>query len=96
MDKKITSKVEDACEFFKLLGDPTRLKILLIIEKESLCVNDIAEKLGMTKYAVSHQLALLRKARLIKNEKRGKEVFYTIADDHIEIVVNTAFEHVSE
>lgn len=96
MAKDINSKIEDTCEFFKLLGDPTRLKILLLIEKESLCVNDIALKLGMTKYAVSHQLALLRKARLIKNEKKGKEVFYTIADDHIEIVVNTAFEHVSE
>ncbi len=96
MPDKLTDKIDDMCDFFKLLGDPTRLKILLLIEHDSLCVNEIAEKLGMTKFAVSHQLALLRKARLIKNEKRGKEVFYTIIDDHIETVVNTAFEHVSE
>ena len=96
MQEDVLNRIDDMCDFFKLLGDPTRLRILLLIKNESLCVNEIAEKLGMTKFAVSHQLALLRKARLIKNKKVGKEVYYTIIDDHIETVVNTVYEHVSE
>ena len=96
MQEDVLNRIDDMCDFFKLLGDPTRLRILLLIKNESLCVNEIAEKLGMTKFAVSHQLALLRKARLIKNKKVGKEVYYTIVDDHIETVVNTVYEHVSE
>ena len=96
MQEDVLNRIDDMCDFFKLLGDPTRLRILLLIKNESLCVNEIAEKLGMTKFAVSHQLALLRKARLIKNKKVGKEVYYTIVDDHIGTVVNTVYEHVSE
>ena len=94
---KYKNAIGDMCDFFKILGDPTRLKILLVIENNTtMCVNDIASKLEMTKSAVSHQLALLRQARLISSKKDGKEVFYSLQDDHIKTVVETAFEHVTE
>ena len=94
---KYQNAMKDMCEFFKILGDPTRLKIMLLIDNNTtMCVNDIADKLEMTKSAVSHQLALLRQARLISSKKEGKEVFYTLQDDHIKTVVETAFEHVTE
>ncbi|MBR6072090.1 MAG: winged helix-turn-helix transcriptional regulator [Acholeplasmatales bacterium] len=95
--EKYKNEIKDMCEFFKILGDPTRLKILLLIDNNTtMCVNDIALKLNMTKSAVSHQLALLRQARLINSKKEGKEVYYTLADDHIKTVVETAFDHVTE
>ena len=93
---KYEDLINDTCDFFKILGDPTRLKIMLAIQNESLCVNDISSKLNMTKYAVSHQLAILWKSRLVRNEKKGKEVYYKLADEHVETVVKMAFEHVSE
>ncbi len=94
---KYKNEITDMCEFFKILGDPTRLQILLLIDNNTtMCVNDIAERLGMTKSAVSHQLALLRQARLISSKKEGKEVYYSLEDDHIKTVVETAFEHVTE
>ena len=94
---KYKNAIGDMCDFFKILVDPTRLKILLLIDNNTtMCVNDIASKLEMTKSAVSHQLALLRQARLISSKKEGKEVFYSLQDDHIKTVVETAFEHVTE
>ena len=93
---KSDDEITDMSDFFKILGDPTRIKICLLIHKDKLCVNDIAEKLGMTKSAISHQLALLRQARLVSYEKSGKEVYYKLADDHIKTVVEMAYEHVTE
>ena len=94
---KYKNAIGDMCDFFNILGDPTRLKILLLIDNNTtMCVYDIASKLEMTKSAVSHQLALLRQARLISSKKEGKEVFYSLQDDHIKTVVETAFEHVTE
>lgn len=93
---KYKKALPDVCDFFKILGDPTRLKIMLLIDNNTMCVNDIAQELDMTKSAVSHQLALLRQARLITNKKEGKEVYYSLADEHIKIVVETALEHVTE
>ncbi|MCR5113422.1 MAG: metalloregulator ArsR/SmtB family transcription factor [Acholeplasmatales bacterium] len=93
---KSGTEIADMSDFFKLLGDATRIKICLLIHNEKLCVNDIAEKLGMTKSAISHQLALLRQARLVSYDKVGKEVYYKLADDHIKIVIEMAYEHVTE
>ena len=94
---KYKNEIIDMSDFFKILGDPTRLKILLLIDNNTtMCVNDIASKLEMTNSAVSHQLALLRQARLISSKKEGKEVYYSLQDDHIKTVVETAFEHVNE
>lgn len=82
--------------FFKMLSDNTRLKILLFLGDSEVCVNDIAKGINMTKSAVSHQLALLKSARLIKNRKVGKEVFYSLSDDHVKVLISAAFEHVNE
>ena len=67
-----------------------------LLGDEEICVNDIASGINMTKSAVSHQLALLRTARLIKNRKVGKEVYYSLADEHVKVLIEAAFEHVNE
>ncbi|HCA79756.1 MAG TPA: transcriptional regulator, partial [Bacteroidetes bacterium] len=83
-------------ESFKILGDPTRLKIVLALTKEELCVLDIAELLGMSESAISHQLRLLKNLRLVKQRKDGKMVFYSLDDEHIEDLVRVAARHSNE
>jgi DNA-binding transcriptional ArsR family regulator len=94
--EKDVNKINDMGDFFKALSDPTRLKIVLTISNGEICVNDIAAKIGMTKSAVSHQLAYLKNLRLIKSRKDGKEVFYSLDDDHVNILIKSAWEHVTE
>ncbi len=86
----------DLSDFFKVLGDSTRIRILFAIDGEPLCVCDIAEMLGMTKSAVSHQLKILRQNDLISYRRSGKNVFYTLADSHIGAIIETALEHIRE
>lgn len=86
----------DLSDFFKIFGDSTRMSILFAIDGEPLCVCDIAELLGMTKSAVSHQLKILRQSDLIKYRKSGKNVFYTLADDHVRDIIEKALEHIRE
>ncbi len=83
-------------ETFKILSDPTRLQIVLAASKQELCVIDIAELLGITESAVSHQLRLLKTLRLVKQRKEGKLVFYTLDDEHIEDLIRVAARHISE
>ncbi len=86
----------DVTELFKTLGDETRTKILSVLANGNLCVCDIANLLKMTKSAISHQLKILKLARLVKSEKKGKEVFYALDDDHIFKIYQMALEHVME
>ena len=86
----------DLSDFFKVLGDSTRLGILFAIDGEPMCVCDIAELLGMTKSAVSHQLKILRQSDLITYRKSGKNVFYSLADDHVRDIIEKALEHIKE
>ena len=83
-------------DFFKVLGDSTRMKILFAIDREPLCVCDIAELLGMTKSAVSHQLGVLRRSALVTYKKSGKNAFYELADDHVRAIIECALEHIRE
>ena len=83
-------------EFFSIFADRTRLSILFAIERAPLCVCDIAELLSTTKSAVSHQLKLLRQANLVRYEKRGKNVFYSLADQHVRDIIDKALEHLNE
>jgi DNA-binding transcriptional ArsR family regulator len=83
-------------EIFKVLGDPTRLKIIMALADEELCVYDIAEVLGVSESAVSHQLRMLKTMRLVKQRKDGKLVFYTLDDEHIEDLIRVASRHISE
>jgi ArsR family transcriptional regulator len=82
--------------FYKLFADQTRLKILWALSTEEMCVCDLAVLLGMTKSAISHQLQSLRLGRLVKYDKRGKEVYYSLADSHIKSVFEKGFEHILE
>ena len=86
----------DLSDFFKIFGDSTRISILFAIDGEPMCVCDIAELLGMTKSAVSHQLKILRQSDLITYRKSGKNIFYTLADDHVRDIIEKALEHIKE
>ncbi len=83
-------------DFFKVLGDATRSKIMWALDENELCVCDIANVLGMTKSAVSHQLSMLRKANLVKFRREGKIVYYSLADDHVKIMFESCLEHINE
>ena len=83
-------------EFFKIFGDPTRLRILDVLVNKPLCVNEISEILDISQSAISHQLKYLRASNLVKTEKIGKNVYYSISDDHIEIILKYGLEHISE
>ena len=83
-------------DLYKIFGDSTRLRILYVLFDEELCVCDIAELLGMTVSAISHQLRVLKQSRLVKYRKRGKSVFYSLADDHVHTILGQGMEHISE
>ncbi|SMD01585.1 ArsR/SmtB family transcription factor [Sporomusa malonica] len=87
--------IQELAEMFKILGDPTRIKILHALSKQELCVCDIAETLGMNQSAVSHQLRTLRSARLVKFRKEGKEAWYSLDDDHVITLMCQGLEHIS-
>ena len=79
---------------FKALADPTRVRIISILAQTELCVCDLAATLGMTQSAVSHQLRLMRKMRLVKNRKQGRMVYYSLDDEHIQDLFQRGLEHV--
>jgi len=83
-------------ETFKVLSDPTRLRIVLALLKEELCVFDIAELVGISESAVSHQMRMLKTLRLVKQRKDGKMVFYSLEDEHIEDLIRVATRHIEE
>ncbi|NOZ03298.1 MAG: winged helix-turn-helix transcriptional regulator [FCB group bacterium] len=81
---------------FKLLGEPTRLKILLALSIEELCVCDIASLLGITRSAISHQLRLLKSSRLVKFRRAGKMVYYSLDDQHVKHLLKDGLEHLND
>lgn len=83
-------------ETYRLLGDPTRLKVLLTCLEGPIAVGDIARVTGASQSLVSHHLRLLRAARLVRGTRRNKQVFYTAADDHIARMLNDMLDHVME
>ena len=86
----------DLAELFKVFGDSTRTRILSALFEAELCVCDIASLLSMTKSAVSHQLRILRQTKVVKYRKQGKEVYYSLDDEHISRIYKMALEHLSE
>ncbi len=90
------TEVERTAETFKILGDPTRLKIVLALIKEELCVCDLSALVGVSVSAISHQLRLLRGMRLVKHHKDGKMVYYSIDDEHIENIISETLVHINE
>lgn len=83
-------------DFYKVLADSTRIKIVNILQENELCVCDIASILNMTKSAVSHQLKNLKEMNLIKSQKVGKEVWYSLADEHVSQVFEISLKHIKE
>lgn len=83
-------------DFFKVMGDGTRIRLLWALEEAEMCVNDLVVLLDMTKSAVSHQLKILRTAKLVRAEKRGKNVYYALNDNHVKVIFEMALEHVCE
>lgn len=83
-------------ELFKALGDPTRVKILSCLQMSDMCVGEIADKLGMNTSAISHQLRVLKAIKLVKGTKEGKEVRYSLDDDHVTLIMQCGLTHVNE
>lgn len=86
----------ELADFFKILADSTRIRILSALSHAEMCVCDISALLNMTQSAVSHQLRLLKQSRLVKNRKDGKVVYYSLDDKHIKDVLSVGFEHLGE
>ena len=86
----------DLAELFKIFGDSTRIKILYVLNESEMCVCDIARLLGMTQSAISHQLQVLKKSKLVKYRREGKTVFYSLADSHVRTILGQGMEHVTE
>ena len=89
-------KLYELANLFKMFGDPTRAKILSCLQVRDMYVCEIAEALGMTVSAVSHQLRVLRGAKLVKGTKEGKEVKYSLDDDHVTKIMECGLAHVNE
>lgn len=89
-------ELSDLADFFKVFGDKTRVKILYELMTEELCVCDIAELMNMEQSAISHQLRILKQAKLVNNRRDGKTIYYSLADDHIYSILNQGHDHISE
>lgn len=88
--------LQSAATFFRVMGDGTRFRILYALDKEELCVCDLAQLLGMSISAISHQLARLRDNKLVKSRRDGKNVFYSLDDDHVRQMLKGCVEHALE
>lgn len=86
----------DLAELYKIFGDSTRIKILYVLFESEMCVCDISTLLGLSQSAVSHQLKILRQADLIKPRRDGKQVFYSLADEHVKTIISNGMEHILE
>ena len=89
-------KLYDLAELFKIFGDTTRIRILFVLFEAELCVCDLAAALNMTQSAISHQLGILKRSRLVKSRREGKSVFYSLADEHVRSIIAQGMEHIEE
>lgn len=89
------SLINNTSEFFKILGDNTRLKIINLLIDNEMYVNDIANALSMTKSSISHQLKKMKDHDLVKSRKDGKEVYYSLNDDHVKSIFLTTIDHIN-
>ena len=86
----------EMAELFKMFGDSTRIKILCVLFEGEKCVQEITDACGASQSAVSHQLRLLKQARLVRNRRNGKQVCYSLADEHVKTILGMAREHLEE
>jgi ArsR family transcriptional regulator len=90
-----SENIDTVANFLKIISDPTRLKIIMILENHEVSVNDIAVLMNMTKSAVSHQLKVLKNAGYIKDRRSGKNKYYSLFDEHIMVIIHSAYDHVN-
>ena len=88
--------LNELADFYKVFGDATRIKILCVLLRSEMCVCDLAEMLGMTQSAISHQLRILKQNKLVKSRREGKSIFYSLADGHVRTIINQGLEHIEE
>ena len=88
--------LEQIADLFKGFADPTRVHILSLLERKELCVTDIAEAVELSQSAISHQLRILKQMHLIKYRREGKNILYSLADDHVKTILQMGLEHVLE
>lgn len=86
----------DLAELFKVFGDSTRIRILYVLFEAEVCVCDLAQSLQMTQSAISHQLRILKGAKLVKSRREGKSIFYSLADEHVRTILAMGQEHIEE
>ena len=86
----------DLADLFKIFSDSTRLKILMSLVDTERCVSEIGDELQMSSNAVSHQLRVLKQSHLVKYRRNGKQVYYSLADSHVERIINCGIEHIEE
>ena len=98
VDEKMPPEEElmDLADFFRIFGDVTRLKIMNALMCSEMCVLDLANVLGISQSAVSHQLRILKQMDLVKNRREGKTIFYALADDHIVTILSQGLDHIEE
>lgn len=98
IQKKMNSynTITDLSDFFKIMGDSTRLQLLMVLEYGELCVSDLSYLLNMSISAVSHQLKSLRNAKLVKVRREGKNIYYSLDDDHINSILEVSLAHILE
>ncbi len=89
-------ELEELSQFFKTFADPNRLRILMALGNEEMCVCDIAAFLGVSESAVSHQLRFLRTSKLVKNRRDGTILYYSLTDHHVKEIISSGLEHVHE
>ena len=92
----VEDEMYDLAELFKCFGDSTRVRILCALLDGELCVSDLSEALSMTQSAVSHQLKLLKSAKLVAGRRDGKQIVYALADEHVRAIINIGLEHIEE
>lgn len=86
----------DLAELFKVFGDSTRIRILYALVESEMCVGDLAEILNLNQSAVSHQLRILKDAKLVRYRREGKSIIYALDDDHVRTILNMGMDHVEE
>lgn len=90
------NELYDLAELFKVFGDSTRIRILYVLFESDACVCDIANALGMNQSAISHQLKILKQNRLVTSRRDGKSIIYSLADDHVRLIIDQGREHIEE
>ena len=87
---------EELAQLYKVFGDATRIRIMHCLLEEEMCVSSLSERLDMTQSAISHQLKLLKMNKLVKSRREGKQMYYSLSDDHVSGIIAMGFEHITE